>query len=140
MLRECKLWTEEYDESSGSVYYLNYRTHEQRWEIPECWTFREQFEAEQYEKQGGEVVSADNDYGEYGQGYAEYDQQQYDEYNNMMNTTTSNTMNTTTSNTMNITRTMPNMINKDTITIQAVLNILNNYFFYSNYIYKFILS
>ena len=79
MLRECKLWTEEYDESSGSVYYLNYRTHEQRWEIPECWAFREQFEAEQYEKQGGEVPpTGNNEYSEYGQEYAEYDQQGYD--------------------------------------------------------------
>ena len=64
-----------------NVYYLNYRTHEQRWEIPECWAFREQFEAEQYEKQGGEVPpTGNNEYSEYGQEYAEYDQQQYDEY------------------------------------------------------------
>eukprot|EP00943_MAST-04B_sp_MAST-4B-sp1_P006477 g6477.t1 len=81
MLRECKLWTEEYDESSGCVYYLNYRTHEQLWEIPECWVFKEKFETEQYEEQQAEQWSGHQQQYSYDQKYDDGTQQQtYNEY------------------------------------------------------------
>ena len=75
MLRECKLWTEEYDENLGRVYYLNYRTHKKIYKIPECWEFKEQYEAEKYEKEQAEWEKTNGAYDE-GQEYNnEYDQQ-----------------------------------------------------------------
>ncbi len=75
MLRECKLWTEEYDENLGRVYYLNYRTHKKSYKIPECWEFKEQYEAEKYEKEQAEWENTNGAYDE-GQEYNnEYDQQ-----------------------------------------------------------------
>jgi hypothetical protein len=44
MIRECKLWSEEYDDN-GTLYYLNYRTQERIWQEPECWGFVAEWEA-----------------------------------------------------------------------------------------------
>jgi hypothetical protein len=74
MIRECKFWSEEYDDH-GVLYYLNYRTNKKLFGgvEPECWIFVRQWEAEKASVEYGQTNN-----GEGYEGRSEYTEY-YDE-------------------------------------------------------------